>query len=125
MKTTRNVSVLWLDRQHAQLFNFGELGFQEARKFKAHHTEHHTHARDAFDTQREESAFFRDLAKALEGSDKVLILGPGMAKHHLRSYLMEQWPMVARRIDRVENSDHPTEAQIAALARSYFEKAMA
>lgn len=125
MKTLRKVTVLWLDRQHAYLHVFLDGGIQEVKKFVAHHTDHHTHVRDAFDTQREESSFFRDLAKGLEGADKVLILGPGMAKHHLRSYLTEQWPMVARRIDRLESSDHPTEAQIAALARSYFEKALA
>ena len=125
MKQPGKVSVLWLDRLHAQLYLFTDLGFQEAKKFASHHTDHHTHARDSFDAQREENSFFRELAKALEGSDKVMILGPGMAKHHLRTYLMEQWPMVARRIDRVETCDHPTEAQIAAMARGYFEKAMA
>lgn len=125
MKQQTKVTVLWLDRQHAFLHVFTETGIVEVKKYVAHHTDHHTHALDAFDAQREESTFFRDLAKGLEGADKVLILGPGMAKYHLRSYLMEQWPMVARRIDRVESSDHPTEAQIAAIAKAYFEKALA
>lgn len=121
-EATPLVAVVWLDREQAKVFKFSEQGFLGEKKFKAHHIDHHTHARDAFDHERAESPFFRDLGQELEGVQKLLIIGPGMAKYHFRSYLMEQKPLVARKVERVESSDHPTEAQIAALAKDFFDK---
>jgi stalled ribosome rescue protein Dom34 len=116
------VAVVWLDRELAKVFKFSEHGFLGEKKFTAHHIDHHTHARDAFDRERSESPLFRDIGQELEGVQKLLIIGPGMAKYHFRSYLMEQKPLVARNVERVESSDHPTEAQIAALAKDFFDK---
>lgn len=116
------VAVVWLDREQAKVFQFSQKGFLGEKKFRAHHTDHHTHARDAFDHERSESPLFRDVSQELEGVKKLLIIGPGMAKYHFRSYLMEQKPLVARNVERVESSDHPTEAQIAALAKDFFDK---
>ncbi len=115
------VALIWLDREHARLFELSETGELEIKKFQAHHTEHHTHARDAFDHQRGENHFFKEIASAMDGAEKLAIIGPGMAKYHFRSYLMEQKPMIARTIDKVESADHPSEAQVAAMARDYLE----
>lgn len=121
-----NVAVIWIDREHANLYMVSNAnGGVEASKFKGNQKNHHTHMRDSADRRREEHTFFREAGKALEKADKIFILGPGVAKHHFRTYLNEELPMVAKKVERVENSDHPTDAQISALAREFFDKATA
>ncbi len=119
-KKTEKVAVIWIDREHAKLFYFSETGFQKKEKFHASRKDHHTHARDGYDLQREENFLFREAAQALENVEKILIVGPGISKHHFRNYLREQSPMVFRKVLAVENCDHPTDAQIAALARTFY-----
>jgi stalled ribosome rescue protein Dom34 len=119
-----NVAVVWIDREHAQLYLLSN-DKMERRKFEHHHKENHRHARDAAVKNREEHGLFQEVGNALEGADKILILGPGVAKHHFRNYMTEQKPMLARKIAGVETVDHPSDGQIAAMARKFYEKVTA
>lgn len=118
------VAVVWIDREHAQLYLLSQ-DKMERQRFEHHHKENHRHLRDAVDKHREEQGLFRDVGKALEGMDQILILGPGVAKHHFRNYLMEQMPMVAKKVSGVETVDHPSDGQIAAMARKFYNKVSA
>jgi len=116
-----NVAVIWIDREHAQLYLLSN-DKMERRKFEGHHKENHRHVRDSIDKERDEHSFFLDVGNALEGADQILILGPGIAKHHFRNYMTEQKPMLARKIAGVETVDHPSDGQIAAMARKFYDK---
>jgi stalled ribosome rescue protein Dom34 len=118
------VSVIWIDREHAHLFHISDENM-ERKQIKNSHIEHHTHQRDNLDHEREERCLFIDAAAELKASDRVLIIGPGVAKHHFQTFLFEQNPDIGRRIAGVETVDHPSDAQIGALAKKYFEKASA
>lgn len=119
-----NVAVIWIDREHAQVYLLSK-DKMERRKFEHHHKDNHRHIRDSEEKNREEQGLFQDVGNALEGMDQILILGPGVAKHHFRNYLMEQKPMVAKKVAGVETVDHPTDGQIAAMARKFYEKVSA
>jgi stalled ribosome rescue protein Dom34 len=119
-----NVAVIWIDREHAQFYLLSN-DKMERREFRGHHQEHHRHVRDSIEKEREERGLFQEAGQALEGADKILILGPGMAKHHFRNYMVEQKPLLAKKIIGVETVDHPSDGQIAALARKFYEKVSA
>lgn len=115
------LSVVWIDREHARFFHFSD-DRMERKNIKLRHAEHHTHARDGLDRDREEPQLFLEAAGELTGSDKILILCPGVAKHHFQTYLAEHQPFVAKKIAGVETVDHPSDGQIAAMAKRFFEK---
>jgi len=64
--------------------------------------------------------FFDDVARALDGVDSVLIVGPASAKHEFVKFVHEHHRPLASKIVGVETADHPTGGEIVAHARSYF-----
>jgi stalled ribosome rescue protein Dom34 len=118
------VAVVWIDREHAQLFLLSG-NKMERKNFEGRRRDHHLHARDGIDKQREENGLFRELGNELGDAVQILILGPGIAKHHFRNYLTEQLPLIAKRVTGVEAVGHPTDKQINALALRFCKKVSA
>lgn len=112
-------TAVWLDREHAKIFAFsaGESK-PEIRKVKAHVPNHHTHRLEG--DEKESGKFYHEVAQQLVDADMILVMGPGVAKHHFRTHLMEHHPNLSRRVVGVETVDHPTEPQLAACASRYF-----
>jgi stalled ribosome rescue protein Dom34 len=114
--------VIWIDRENAKIY---DVSGKEREKINLHerHTDHHTHQFDQFDQVRIGKSFFAEVITHLTGSERLLILGPGVARHHFWNFLAEQRPMVAKKVVGCETVDHPTDKQIAALATKYFRAA--
>lgn len=114
-------SAVWLDREHAKILMFGAgKDKPEIRKLTAHLPVHHTHRLEG--DEKESQKFYHEVAQALVDADLILIMGPGVAKHHLRSHLIEHHPNLSRRVVGVETADHPTEGQLAAYVAKYFDR---
>jgi stalled ribosome rescue protein Dom34 len=64
--------------------------------------------------------FFREVARALDGADAVLIVGPASAKDELLTYLQDHDRMLRAKVVGTETVDHPTDREIVAHARRYF-----
>lgn len=118
-QTSACIFVVWIDREHAKLFQLSREKM-ERTSLKARHTEHHTHAGDHFDIQQRENRFYDEVADRLSQASQLLILGPGIAKHHFRTYLNEHRPSLGRSVVGCETVDHPSDGEIAALARRFF-----
>lgn len=116
-----SIYVVWVDREHAKLFQFSQEKM-ERKSFQARHFDHHTHRLDGLDQRRQEAAFFSDVVSHLSEAAKLLILGPGVAKHHFQNYLGEHFPILAKKVVACETVDHPTDPQIAAIARKFFNR---
>jgi stalled ribosome rescue protein Dom34 len=114
-----SIFVIWVDREHAKLFQFSNEKM-ERKTLQARHHDHHTHQHDQLDQKQQESAFFSLVVESLSEASRILILGPGVAKHHFQTYLMEHQPALAKKIVGCETVDHPTDPQIVALARKFF-----
>ena len=97
--------VLMFDREHV-----------EAQRIKSR--SHHKHQGKPQDT----TALFADIAKALLGTHAVLLTGPGSARDEFRDWSKAHQTTVAHSIVDSIASDHPTDAQVVALARQYFKK---
>ena len=114
-----SIFVIWVDREHAKLFQFSQEKM-ERKNLQARHTDHHTHRQDSLDDKQHEHSFFSDLSSQISEAAKVLILGPGVAKHHFQNYLIEHQPGLAKKVVGCETVDHPTDPEIAAYAKRFF-----
>lgn len=109
-------AVVWLDHSEAHVLMFDREHAEAQRiKSRSHHTPKHGHVSGDKD-------FFAAIAKALQGTHEVLLTGPANAKTEFRDYCKQYQADVSRTIVDVVNSDHPTDAQLVAMARKYFAK---
>lgn len=110
-------AVVWIDHQKAQILQF-DAEHVQSRKVKAH--THHTAQHGS--TVRSEHEFFGEVCDALAGITEVLVTGSRTATADFRRYADKHRPAAARLIVGCEPVDHPSEAQLVALAREYFLK---
>jgi stalled ribosome rescue protein Dom34 len=107
--------VVWADHQSAQILTLEADHVQEHKvRSHSHHTAQHG---SAVRTQHE---FFGALCDAIDADAEVLVSGSHTAIADLRHYVAKHRPALARRIVGYEVSDHPTDKQLAALARKVF-----
>ena len=108
-------AVVWMDHAEAHVLMFDREHVQAQRiKSRSHH-KHQGKSDDA-------SALFADIAKALAGTHEILLTGPGMARNQFRDWCQSHHsPIVQALVDSVP-SDHPSDAQLVAMARKYFKR---
>jgi stalled ribosome rescue protein Dom34 len=116
------MSVVWVDLEKAKIFHFSEDRMERETLF-ATRVDHHTHRLE--NDERDCWPMYDEIGKKLGRANRVLILGPGVAKTHLYNRLKENFPRVAKQIVGCESSDHPTDHQIAEYAMKYFQKPVA
>ncbi len=108
-------AVVWMDHSEAHVVMF-DREHMEAQRVKSR--SHHKHQGKNDDT----SAFFADTAKALEGTHEVLLCGPGLARNQFRDWCSKHNAAVSAAVVDSVAADHPTDAQLVAMARQYFKK---
>jgi stalled ribosome rescue protein Dom34 len=117
-------ALVWIDHHQAKIFHFDASG---ADRELLHSTNPHQHLHHKANSQDSGHAavdkqFLRQVAEALAPAGAILITGPGSAKTELDHYIQLTHPDLARRISGVETVDHPTDKQLVALGRSFFNK---
>jgi stalled ribosome rescue protein Dom34 len=115
-------SAVWIDHHEARVFHVSTGGFDESVvKSPAHHIHRHPKGSTAEHNHPDDARhFFAAVAKALEGAEKVLVLGPSTAKVQFMRYLHENAPALEPRVVEVETADHPTEGQLIAHIKHHF-----
>lgn len=108
-------AVIWVDHQHAQVLHL-DSDHVQAQKIKAHN--HHT--RQHGSQVRTEHEFFGEVCDALTDIKEVLVTGAHKAQADFRHYVVKHRPHVAPKIVGWETVDHPSDGQLAALARKFF-----
>ncbi len=115
--------VIWLDSKNALIFEMKVTGIEKSEVKKSDKDLHRRHRND----QRRDSNtehYFRDLATRVKGADQMLLLGPGVAKHHFKDHLLaHREKTLAKKIIGLENFEsfgHKTEKQMLASARKFF-----
>ncbi len=115
----KSAFIVWIDRENAKLFQLSEEKMERVTVHSGH-ADHHTHRMDGLDRGRQERRFYGDVADRLDSDCKILLLGPGVAKHHFMNYLHENCPALSKNIVGCETVDHPSDAQIATMAKRFF-----
>ena len=108
-------AVVWLDQSEAHVVMF-DREHTEAQRIKSR--SHHKHQGKADDL----GLFFTDIAQALSNTREVLLAGPGLVRNQFRDWCAKHHAAVARVVVDSVTADHPTDAQLVAMARQYFKK---
>lgn len=118
-------AAVWLDHHEAKIFHVDEEGSDEkVVRAAAHHvhrhpkgsSEQHLHPEDA-------PRFFKEIAHALADVTELLILGPSTAKLQFVRHLHAHDRALEAKVVGIETVDHPTDAQLVAHVKAYFDVA--
>jgi stalled ribosome rescue protein Dom34 len=110
---------LWLDHKEAKIFHIDPETFSEKTIKAPHHQvtrkgeEHGRHAGN--------KPFYDEIAAALASAAQVLVVGPSSAKLDFIRHLHTHDAGLEGRVVGVETLDHPTDGQLAAYVRHYFD----
>lgn len=111
---------VWLDSEKAHLFALKTSGIEKSHVEKSG-VDHHSHNKKDHHVDAGLDHFFRALALRLKDAKQILILGPGLAKTHFKTYLETHHAAdLAKKIVGMEASDHPTDNQVLASSRKFF-----
>ncbi len=117
--------IIWLDSESAHVFALNSSGEGvEKSVVKKNDADHHNrHKKDQHQDSHAEP-YYRDLAAQLKDADKMLLIGPGLAKNHFRDHLnTHQAHTLAKKVIGLENFEgfeHKTENQMMAEAHKFF-----
>jgi stalled ribosome rescue protein Dom34 len=115
-------SAVWLDHHEARVFHVSPAGFDESVvKAPAQHI--HRHPKGSSEGHHHPDDlrhFFSEVAKALESSEKILVLGPSTAKLQFLRYLHTHTPALEPRVVGIESADHPSDRQLIAHIKHHF-----
>ena len=112
-----------MDHQEARLFHVDAEHLDEHTiKAPAHHLHRHAKGAAAEHNHPEDlHKFFQSVAHELQGAERILVLGPSTAKLQFVRYAAKHDATLESRIVGLETVDHPTDGQILAYAKRYFE----
>ena len=120
---SENVAV-WIDHNEARISRVFS-NKPEGEVIAAPHHHHHKHPKSpegAKEHPEDDKRFFHEVARSLEGSAAVLIVGPSSAKLEFLKYVQKHDHALFAKIIGIETADHPTDGQLLAHAKAYFEQ---
>ena len=126
---SENVAV-WIDHKEARIFHVqpetvGHVQPEAIDETTILSPQHliHRHAKgrgEAKEHPDDAKRFFHEVARLLDGTDAVLIVGPSSAKLEFLRYVQDYDKKLQARVVGIETVDHPTDREIVAYAKKYF-----
>ena len=110
-------AVVLIDHKSAEVIEFGAEQVVK-RKVRTHLHETRQHA----SAVRSEHEFFGEVCDELGGITEVLVTGGHTALADFRHFVEKHRPLVAAQIVGHEVVDHPSEKELLAMARKFFDK---
>jgi stalled ribosome rescue protein Dom34 len=108
-------AVVWLDHQEAHIAFFDR---DHATTQRIHSKSQHKHQGKSTAM----SAYFADIAKAVKDCHEVLLTGPGLTRQQFKDWYVQHAAALSQIVVSSIASDHPTDAQLVAMARQFFKK---
>ena len=68
------------------------------------------------------NGYFADIAVAVKKCHEVLVTGPGLTRQQFKDWYEKHDQALSKVVVDSIASDHPTDAQLVAMARQYFKK---
>ncbi len=115
-------AVIWMDHKEARIFHVHPGTVDEATVLAPQHLVHrHPKGRgEAREHPDDGHRYFQEVAADLDGTAALLIMGPSSAKFEFFRHLHEHDRDLASKVVGIEAADHPTDGQVVARARVYF-----
>jgi stalled ribosome rescue protein Dom34 len=122
MTTSNRHVAVWIDHHEAHIFHVdAESADEKTVCSPAPHVHRHPKGAGSEHNHPDDAhKFFRAVAQALEGAERVLVVGPSTAKLQFIRYAYKHDSTLEPRIVGVETVDHPTDGQLVAYSRRYF-----
>jgi hypothetical protein len=119
---TRHLAV-WIDHDRARIFHVDPERIEEATVEAPPHRIHLRHPKGLVEGEspHDSKRFFREVARALEGAEAVLVTGPSTTKLGFFKFLHEHDPTLEPRIVGIETVAHTSDGQLLRYAQQYFE----
>jgi hypothetical protein len=118
-------AIVWIDHREARIFHFNLDESEELVLHPDNPTRHIHHKANTIGSGHSavDQKYLEAVAESVADAGAVLIAGPGSAKTELAAHMHSHEPLLAREIVGVETVDHPSDAQLVALARKYMKAA--
>jgi stalled ribosome rescue protein Dom34 len=123
-------AVVWIDHKEARVFyvqpeTVGHVQPEAIDETTILSPQHHIHRHpkgrgEAKEHPDDARRFFHEVARSLDGSDTVLVIGPSSARLEFLKYAQDHDQPLHARIAGSATVDHPTDGEIVAYARKYF-----
>ncbi len=108
-------AVVWMDHHEAHVLVFDK---EHMEKELIKSRSHHHHQGKAPDMK----AFFTEVSLALGEVDHALLTGPSSARVEFQEWCKLHAHQVASKIVESIKCDHPSDPQVLAMGRQYFQK---
>lgn len=118
-------AIVWIDHAEAHVININPDDVESSivKPSNPHKHLHHKSGAVGSGHAPEDQHYYHEVVDALRGTQEVLIVGPSSAKLNLIKHIHAHDHELVASIIGVETVDHPTDAQLVAYARKYFEAA--
>jgi stalled ribosome rescue protein Dom34 len=116
-------AVVWIDHREARVFHFSPTEVERLVLRPDHPTKHIHHKANAIGSGNApaDHEFLHAVAGSIADAGEVLITGPANAKTELVKHIHHHDPKLMNIIVGVETVDHPSDGELAAYARKYFQ----
>jgi len=115
-------AVVWIDHHEARVFHFSPSDAEKLVLHPDNPTRHIHHKANSIGSGHaaEDQNFLDAVAKSIADAGAVLITGPASAKTELVKHISKHEPQLMKIIVGIETVDHPSDGQLLAHARHYF-----
>ncbi len=110
--------IVWVDHHEARILEFSADSLHKERVLANERAGSHRG-----EPIRVDPKFYESVARALEDAGRILLTGPGTAKNELLHHLEANARPIRERVVAVETVDHPSDGQLVAQGRKYFDEA--
>jgi stalled ribosome rescue protein Dom34 len=117
-----NHVAIWIDHKEAHVLYFDTSKNELIKSAATNGHLHHKANAVGSGKAPEDHHFFHNVITAVADVNEILIVGPGSAKGELLKHAVAHDPAIAKKIVGVETVDHPTDAQVLAYAKTYFNR---
>jgi hypothetical protein len=116
-------ALVWIDHQTARIFHFDADTNETEVVHSTHPHQHLHHKANSGDSGHAavDKQYLERVSTAIADSGAILIVGPAGAKTELHTHVKDRHPQLAARISGVETLDHPTDGELLAHGRQFFE----
>jgi len=120
--TAHQNAAVWLDHREARIFHvdvesFDEKSIQSPQHLIHRHPKGATEPKEHPDDQKH---YFDEVAGGLSDATQILVVGPSTAKLQFLKHLHQHAPTVAAKVIGLETVNHPSEGQLVAFVKTYF-----
>ena len=118
-------AVVWIDHVEAHVMHVSSNDIESSivRPSKPHYHLHNKRGAVGVGRAPEDQHFYHEVVEAMKDAQEILIVGPANAKLNLVKHIHSHDKQMIDKVIGVETVDHPSDAQLVAYARKYFDAA--